>query len=162
MVTVPRSSAHVPAYYSQRFSANWKDYLFEDGPPLFQFGEGLSYTSFELTNIELSAKTIQPGDSVNVALDVTNTGGMEGDEIVQVYLRDVVGSTTRPYKALKAFKRVSLEAGEKRRVELTLEPSAFEMIDLAFERVIEAGEFKVLVGTSSRDTDLTELSLLVE
>mgnify|MGYP001818107531 CR=1 FL=1 len=162
VVTVPRSSAHLPVYYSQRFSANWKDYLFEDGPPLFQFGYGLSYTRFELSNIELSDDGIKPGDSVAVTLDITNTGSVDGDEVVQVYLRDVVGSTTRPDKALKAFKRITLAAGEKKRVELMLEPTAFEMIDLAHERVIEPGAFKVLVGTSSRDEDLIELPLMVE
>ncbi len=162
VVTVPRSSAHVPAYYSQRFSANWKDYLFEDGPPLFPFGYGLSYTEFELSEIRLSDQRISSGDSVVVTLDVTNTGNMDGDEVVQVYLRDVVGSTTRPDKALKAFERVALEAGQTSSIELALEPEAFEMIDLAHDRVIEPGEFKVLVGTSSRDEDLTELTLTVE
>ena len=162
VVTVPRSSAHVPAYYSQRFSGNWKDYLFEDGPPLFPFGYGLSYTSFELSDIRLADRNISRGDSVAVTLDVTNTGNMKGDEVVQVYLRDVVGSTTRPDKALKAFKRVALEAGATKRIELMLEPAAFEMIDLAHNRVIEPGEFKVFVGTSSREEDLTELTLTVE
>ena len=162
VVTVPRSSAHVPAYYSQRFSGNWKDYLFEDGPPLFPFGYGLSYTGFELSEIRLSDQSIAPGDSVAVTLDVTNTGDMDGDEVVQVYLRDVVGSTTRPDKALKAFKRVALEAGETKSIELTLEPAAFEMIDIAHNRVIEPGEFKVFVGTSSREEDLSELALIVQ
>ena len=162
VVTVPRSSAHVPVYYSQRFSANWKDYLFEDGPPLFQFGDGMSYTDFELSNITLSKDSIRPGDSVAVKLDIANTGSMDGDEVIQVYLRDVVGSTTRPVKALKAFRRVALQTGEKKSVELVLEPTAFEMINLAHERVIEPGEFKVFVGTSSRHEDLTELSLIME
>ena len=162
VVTVPRSSAHLPAYYSQRFSANWKDYLFEDGPALFPFGFGMSYTNFELSNIELSAHSIKAGDAVDVTLDVTNNGAMDGDEVVQVYLRDLVGSTTRPERALKAFKRVELQAGETKSVRLTLESAAFEMIDLAYERVIEPGEFDVLVGTSSLDEDLTKLALKVE
>ncbi len=162
VVTVPRSSAHLPVYYSQRFSANWKDYLFEDGPPLFPFGFGMSYTSFELSNIELSEQSIKAGNSVDVTLDIKNTGSMDGDEVVQVYLRDLVGSTTRPDKALKAFRRVALDAGEKESVRLTLEPTAFEMIDLAYERVIEPGDFEVLVGTSSLDKDLSRLSLEVQ
>mgnify|MGYP001824436883 FL=1 len=162
VVTVPRSSAHLPVYYSQRFSANWKDYLFEDGPPLFPFGFGMSYTSFELSNIELSAQSINAGDTVDVTLDVTNNGAVDGDEVVQVYLRDLVGSTTRPERALKAYKRVELQSGETKSVRLTLESAAFEMIDLAYERVIEPGEFDVLVGTSSLDEDLTKLALKVE
>lgn len=162
VVTVPRSSAHLPVYYSQRFSGNWKDYLFEDGPPLFPFGYGLSYTDFKLSKIKLSDQSIKVGESVDLTLDVTNTGSVDGDEVVQVYLRDLVGSTTRPERALKAFKRIELQAGETKNVKLTLEPASFEMIDLAYERVIEPGEFEVLVGTSSLDEDLTTLPLKVE
>lgn len=162
VVTVPRSSAHVPCYYSQRHSGNWKDYLFEEGPPLFSFGYGLSYTTFELQNIRLSEDTIRGGDGCEVLLDIANTGALSGDEVVQVYLRDVVGSTTRPNKALKCFERVTLEPGESKSVSLVLEPQAFEMIDIEMKRVIEPGEFKVLVGTSSRNDDLTELTLIVE
>ena len=161
-VTVPRSSAHVPCHYSQRHSANWKDYLFEEGPPLFPFGFGLSYTSFELRNITLSSSTIRAGEECRVLLDISNTGSREGDEVVQVYLRDVVGSTTRPAKALKSFQRVRLRPGETQSMCLVLGPDAFEMIDIDHNRVIEPGEFKVLVGTSSREEDLTGLSLFVE
>ena len=161
-VTVPRSSAHFPAHYSQRHSATWKDYLFEEGPPLYSFGYGLSYTDFKLDNIALSSPTIKVGESCSISLELTNTGERLGDEVIQVYLRDVVGSTTRPNRALKAFKRVRLAPGERKRVELLLEADAFEMIDLKLNRVIEPGEFKVLVGTSSRDEDLSELTLFVE
>lgn len=162
VVTVPRSSAHFPAYYSQRHSATWKDYLFEEGPPLYSFGYGLSYTDFKLDNIALSSASIKVGESCTVSLDLTNVGDREGDEVIQVYVRDVVGSTTRPGKALKAFQRVRLAPDETKRVELTLDATAFEMIDLKMNRVIESGEFKIFVGTSSREQDLTELSLLVE
>ena len=162
VVTVPRSAAHVPCHYSQRHSANWKDYLFDEGPPLFSFGYGLSYTSFELNNIRLSTSLLKAGEPCEVLLDVANTGDLAGDEVIQVYLRDVVGSTTRPVKALKSFQRVSLNPGECKALTLPLGPEAFEMIDIDMNRVIEPGEFKVLVGTSSRDEDLTELTLIVE
>lgn len=159
VVTVPRSSAHVPAFYSQRHSANWKDYLFENGPPLYSFGYGLSYTDFELKNIQLSGDSMKIGDSVDVTLDVSNTGQRDGDEVVQVYVRDVVGTTTRPNIALKAFERVSLKAGETKKVSLKLDAAAFEMIGIDHQRIIEPGDFKVFVGTSSRMEDLKELSL---
>ncbi|VGO12539.1 Beta-glucosidase BoGH3B [Pontiella desulfatans] len=162
VVSVPRSSAHLPCHYSQRHSANWKGYLFEDSSPLYSFGFGLSYTTFRLDNIALSASVIQAGDSCGVSLDVTNTGQMAGDEVVQIYLRDVVGSTTRPDRMLKAFRRVSLEPGQTKHLSLTLDAEAFEMIDLDFERVIEPGAFTVFVGTSSRMEDLVELTLFVE
>jgi beta-glucosidase len=160
-VTVPRSSAHVPCHYSQRHSANWKGYLFEEGPPLYPFGYGLSYTTFQLENIALSSPEIMAGESCEVSFDITNTGQRTGDEVVQVYLRDVVGSTSRPDIALKAFKRVSLAPGEKQTIVLRLEADAFEMIDIDYNRVIEPGEFKVFVGTSSRRKDLTKLTLFV-
>ncbi len=162
VVTVPRSSAHVPCHYSQRHSANWKDYLFEEGPPLYSFGYGLSYTTFELENIRLSRNTIKMGEECVVSLDITNTGSRAGDEVIQVYLRDVVGSTTRPDKALKCFQRISLLPGETKALSLILVAEAFEMIDIDYNRVIEPGEFKVFVGTSSREEDLTELTLVVE
>lgn len=161
-VTVPRSSAHFPAHYSQRHSGTWKDYLFEEGPPLYSFGYGLSYTDFKLDKIALSSSTIQAGESCTVSLELTNVGERLGDEVVQVYLRDVVGSTTRPKIALKAFERVRLAPQETKTVELTLGAEAFEMINRDMDRVIEPGEFKVFVGTSSREQDLTELSLNVE
>ncbi len=162
VVTVPRSSAHIPAYYSQRHSANWKDYLFENGPPLYSFGYGLSYTKFSLENIRLSSQVAKIGETIAVSLDVSNVGKMDGDEVVQVYVRDLVASTTRPNIALKAFKRVSLKPNETKKVQLNLTPSAFEMINLDYDRVIEPGEFKVLVGTSSRQQDLTELDLVLK
>lgn len=162
VVTVPRSSAHVPAYYSQRHSANWKDYLFEDGPPLYPFGYGLSYTDFRLENIQLSSQEATVGDTVTVSVDVSNIGDVDGDEVVQVYVQDVVGSTTRPRIALKAFQRVTLRAGETRSIQLNLEPIAFEMVGLNHQRMIEPGEFRVFVGTSSREKDLTMRSLLLK
>ena len=161
-VTVPRSSAHFPCHYSQRHSATWKEYLFDEGPPLFPFGFGLSYTRFKIENIALSRNVIGAGEACSVSVEIENTGALAGDEVVQVYLRDVVGSTTRPALALKAFKRVSLQPGERTRISLELEAEAFEMIDRDFKRVIEPGEFKVLVGTSSRQEDLTERTLRVE
>jgi beta-glucosidase len=97
-----------------------------------------------------------------VSVNVTNTGDVAGDEVIQVYVRDVVGSTTRPDRALKAFQRVHVAPGETRRVQLTLEAGAFEMIDRTFQRVIEPGAFSVLVGTSSRLEDLRELKLVIE
>lgn len=161
-VTVPRSSKHVPCYYSQRHSANWKGYLFEDHSPLYSFGYGMSYTTFKLEHISLSEPVIRIGESCDVSLEITNTGEMAGDEVIQVYLHDMVGSTTRPNRALKAFKRVSLEPGQKKSITLTLDADAFEMIDIDYNRVIEPGEFKVLVGTSSRMEDLVERTLVVE
>lgn len=160
-VTVPRNVGQLPVYYSQRESGTLKDYLFEDCSPLYPFGFGLSYTQFSLENIVLSRNSIKVGESCEVTLDVRNIGMMSGDEVVQVYVKDVVGSVSRPKMQLKAFNRVTIAAGESQKVKLTLGKEAFEMIDLNYKRVIEPGEFKIYVGTSSQKKDLTELSLLV-
>jgi beta-glucosidase len=158
-VTVPRSAAQVPIHYSRRESGKIKDYLFEDSTPLYSFGFGLSYTSFSLDNITLSADSIAAGDSCIVSLNVTNTGTLAGDEVIQVYVKDLIGSVTRPDMQLKAFKRVGLNPGETKTLELTLGTDAFEMIDIHYKRVIEPGDFKIFVGTSSLSKDLTGLQL---
>lgn len=161
VVTVPRSAAHVPAYYSQRKSGTWKGYLFEDSTPLYPFGYGLSYTNFKFSDIRLSASKIKKTDNCVVSLNVTNTGKYDGDEVVQVYVKDLVGSVTRPSMQLKGFQRVSVAQGETKRVEIVLPPTAFEMIDADNQRVIEPGEFKIFVGNSSDAKSLTELSLTI-
>ena len=149
-VTIPRSVGQLPVYYSQRATGTLKKSLFENSTPLFHFGFGLSYTAFSLDNLAPSSPTIKAGDSCSVTLTIKNTGKAGGDEVVQVYLKDVVGSVTRPDMALKAFKRVSLRVGETRQLSFVLDKTAFEMLNLKYERVVEPGEFKIYVGTSSR------------
>jgi beta-glucosidase len=161
-VTVPRSAGQIPIHYSRRISGKFKDYLFEDSTPLFWFGYGLSYTQFEMKNLTLSNQTIKAGESCIVAVDLTNTGKVAGDQVVQVYVKDLVGSVSRPDMQLKAFKRVTLKPGETQNVKLTLDSEAFEMIDINYKRVIEPGDFKIFVGTSSRPEDLKELKLVVK
>lgn len=161
VVTVPRSAAHVPAYYSQRKSGTLKSYLFENSTPLYPFGYGLSYTNFKFSDIRLSASKIKKTDNCVVSLNVTNTGKYDGDEVVQVYVQDLAGSVTRPSMQLKGFKRISVPKGETRYVEIVLPPSSFEMIGITNERVIEPGDFKILVGNSSDVKTLRELSLAI-
>ncbi|WP_418262567.1 glycoside hydrolase family 3 N-terminal domain-containing protein [Flavobacterium faecale] len=158
-VTVPRSVGQIPVYYSQKPTGTLKKYLFEDSSPLFNFGYGLSYAQFSLDAIKLSSTELKAGESVEVSVDIKNTSHVVGDEVVQVYVKDVVGTITRPVMELKAFKRVTLKAGETQTVKLTLDKSAFEMLDINFNRIIEPGEFKIFVGTSSRKEDLKELTL---
>jgi beta-glucosidase len=161
-VTIPRSVGQLPVYYSQRTSGTLKQYLFEDSSPLFHFGYGKSYTSFQLKNISLSATSIKAGENCEVTFDIENTGKVTGDEVVQVYVKDVVGSVTRPSMSLKAFQRVTLNPGETQKIKLRLGKEAFEMIDIDYNRVIEPGEFKIFVGTSSRAEDLKMLTLSIQ
>jgi beta-glucosidase len=159
-ISIPRSAGHLPCYYNYKPSAR-RGYLADDVSPLFPFGYGLSYTTFTFTNVTLDKSTIGIADSVTVSVDVTNTGTRPGDEVIQVYIRDIFSSVTRPVKELKGFERITLAAGESRTVVFSLTPEhlAFTNIDKQF--VVEPGDFTIMVGSSSRDEDLTTIVLHV-
>ncbi|MEO0530247.1 MAG: glycoside hydrolase family 3 N-terminal domain-containing protein [Planctomycetota bacterium] len=150
-LSIPRSVGQLPIYYNHKPTAR-RGYLFGSTDPLFPFGHGLSYTTFEVGVPELDSPTASCGESVRVRVPVRNVGTRDGEEVVQVYLRDRVASVTRPVKQLVAFQRVAVAAGETRTVELTLPPSSFALYDRELRHVIEPGEFDVLVGP-----DLTHL-----
>src|SRR2546425_2599688 len=126
-------------------------YLDVPWTPLFPFGYGLSYTQFRLSNEQLSATRIRPDSRLTVSVEIENTGKRVGDEVVQLYIRDVAASLTRPVKELKGFQRVTLRPSEKRRVEFTLTPEHLGFYNREMRFVVEPGEFKVMVGTSSAD-----------
>lgn len=155
-VTVARNVGQLPFFYNHKPTAR-RGYLFDDKAQLFPFGYGLSYTSFTIGAPQLSASSIAAGQPVTVTVDVTNSGKRSGDEVVQVYVRDSVSSVTRPVKELKGFQRVTLNAGEVKRVSITLPPAAFEMWNGAMKRVIEPGEFEIMVGSNSADVQSAKL-----
>jgi beta-glucosidase len=159
-ISVPRSAGHVPAFYNYKPSAR-RGYLFDDVSPLYPFGYGLSYTTFKLENARLTKKRIARNGSTRVLVDLTNTGSREGSEVVQLYIRDLVSSVTRPVKELKAFKKVWLKPGESTAVALDINPSSLAFYDVNMKYVVEPGDFEIMVGTSSRDSDLTKLKLHV-
>ena len=118
-VSFARSAGHLPIFYNHKPSAR-RGYLFDDVTPLYPFGHGLSYTTFGYKNLKVTpAPTKDDDDALTVTVDVTNAGQRAGDEVVQLYLRDVVSSVTRPVKELKGFQRVTLKPGETRRVAFT-------------------------------------------
>jgi beta-glucosidase len=158
-VTVPRTVGQVPIYYNHmntgrppeaqnRYTSKYYDLPWT---PLFPFGYGLSYTTFKIANLQLSAPRISPSGKVTVSVEVENTGRRAGDEVVQLYIRDVVASMTRPVKELKGFQRVSLQPGEKRRVEFVLGPEHLGFWNREMRYVVEPGEFQVMVGANSVD-----------
>ncbi len=159
-ITIPRSAGHVPAYYNHKPSAR-RGYLFDDVTPLYPFGYGLSYTTFSLTNPRLKNKRITRNGSTKVLVDVTNTGKREGSEVVQMYIHDLVSSVTRPVKELKRFEKVFLKPGETKTVELDIIPESLAFYDIDMKYVVEPGEFEIMIGTSSRDSDLQKLTLQV-
>ena len=122
--------------------------------PLWEFGYGLSYTKFEYANLNLSAKQIGTRGSVEVSADVSNAGSRAGEEVVQLYIRDVVSSVTRPVKELKGFQKIALQPGEKKTVKFTLTPEELAFYDQNMVRRVEPGTFNVMVGSSSEQIRL--------
>ncbi len=147
-VTIPRSVGQLPLTYDEKPSSH-RGYLFDSREPLFPFGFGLSYTTFEIDAPTLSAPQIRPDGVVTVSVNVRNTGKVAGDEVVQLYLRDVVSSVTRPLKELHGFKRVTLAPGATTTVNFTLGPDALALWDQDMKHVVEPGEFQVMVGPDS-------------
>jgi beta-glucosidase-like glycosyl hydrolase len=147
-ISIPRHVGQLPVYYNRR-PTSFRSYIDMTRDPLWAFGHGLSYTTFTVTNVSVSPQSIGPADRVTVTADVANTGARAGDEVVQLYLHDVVSSVTRPVKELRGFERVTLKPGEKKTVTFTLGPDALSLIDQRMQRVVEPGRFDVTVGTSS-------------
>ena len=159
-VTVPRAVGQVPIYYNhkntgrppvatEKYTSKYWDIQYT---PLYPFGFGLSFTTFSVSGPRLSATTIAPNDSLRVELDVANTGQRAGDEVVQLYIRDDVGSVTRPVMELRRFQRVTLAPGQRTTIRWSLGMGDLAFYDLAMRRVAEPGTFRVFVGTSSADT----------
>lgn len=167
--TWPRNVGQIPIYHSvkntgrpqsgatfQKFKSN---YLDAPNSPLLPFGFGLSYTSFEYSNLKVSASQIQQNESVTVSVDVKNTGNYDGEEVVQLYLRDVIRSITQPNKQLKGFKKIFLKKGETRTINLELKPDDLKFYNTNLEFVSESGEFEVFMGTNSDATQKVSFML---
>src|SRR5207247_2920681 len=158
-VTFPRNVGQEPLYYNHMNTGRPPDaknrytskYLDVPWTPLFPFGFGLSYTQFKISNPQVSAQQIRLDGSIKVSVEVQNVGQRAGDEVVQLYIRDVAASVTRPVKELKGFQRVTLQPGEKRRVEFTLGPQELGFHNREMKFVVEPGQFKIMVGSSSDD-----------
>jgi beta-glucosidase len=148
-ITIPRSVGHIPAFYNYKPSAR-RGYLFDDVSPLFPFGFGLSYSEFEISTPRLEQTSILCDETTVVHVEVTNRSDRVGDETVQLYIRDLVSSVTRPVKELKGFQRVTLQPGETKTLSLSITPAclAFWNIDMQF--VVEPGEFLIMVGPDSQ------------
>src|SRR5947199_3411226 len=158
-VTFPRSVGQLPAYYNRKPTAR-RGYLFTSKEPLFPFGYGLNYTTFEYSNLRLSPAQIGPAGQAKVTVTVTNLGKRAGDEIVQLYIRDLVSSVTRPVMELKDFMRVSLAPGESKTVEFTITPDKLSFLNLNLENVVEPGWFDIMVGTSSVKYQTAKLEVI--
>jgi beta-glucosidase len=123
--------------------------------PLWEFGYGLSYTNYEYSNLRIGEPKVHTGGDVHITADVRNAGERAGAEVAQLYIRDVISSVTTPVKQLKGFAKVALEAGEKKTVHFTLTPDDLSLLNRQMVRVVEPGEFQVMIGHSSGDIRLT-------
>lgn len=152
-VTFPQDEGQLPLVYNHKPTGRGDDYADGSGKPLFAFGHGLSYTTFEYAGLQLP-DTVPAGAPAEITFDLMNTGDRYGEEVVQLYLCDELATVARPVKELKAFRRVGLQPGERRRVTFQLEPEAFEMLNASMQTVIEPGSFRVMIGSSGSDLRL--------
>lgn len=148
-VTIPKSVGQLPCYYSRKPS-RMRHYVELNGP-LYPFGFGLSYNTFSYGIPKMDRTKINKNESVQVSIDITNSGKKAGEEVVQLYISDKVSSATRPVKELKDFTRVSLQPGETKTVKFTITPDKLEYYNLSLEKTIEPGEFEVLIGPNSEE-----------
>jgi beta-glucosidase len=166
-VSFPYNEGQIPIYYSVKNTGRPMDpnikytskYLDTPNRALYPFGWGLSYTTFEYSDLKLSARQMKPGQTLNVSVKVTNTGTRDGEETVQLYLRDMVASVTRPLKELRGFKKVFLKAGESQTVTLPLTVEDLKFYDQRMKWIAEPGEFTVMVGGNSLNLKDTKFTL---
>lgn len=157
-MTFPRRVGQVPIYYNYKNTGRpknvegnvfWSHYIDSENTPLYPFGHGLSYTTFEYSNLKLNGTTFSAENDITVSVDVKNSGNRDGKEVVQLYIRDVVGSVTRPVKELKRFELVDIKAGDTKTITFTLNKTTLGFYNNQGEYIVEPGDFKVFVGGSS-------------
>ena len=168
-VSFPITTGQVPIYYNHKNTGRpingegnvfWSHYTDLSKEPLYPFGFGLTYTNFEYSEITLNKQKIAFGEPLEVSVELKNTGSGEGTETVQLYIRDLVASTTRPVKELKAFKKVSLQAGETQKVSFEISDKDMAFYNIDKKWVAEPGNFKVFVGSNSRDVKEADFELV--
>ncbi|WP_194766531.1 glycoside hydrolase family 3 N-terminal domain-containing protein [Tamlana sp. I1] len=158
-VTVPRSIGQMPFHYSMKEINYKKGYLFLEDGPLYPFGFGLSYSNFEYSEIKISNSEMTSDSEIEVSVTIKNTGKVKAKEVVQMYIKDVKGSVTRPDKELKGFDKIELNPGESKTVSFKITPDMLKFTGLKMEKVLEPGDYTVMIGTSSTDYKQTSFQL---
>jgi beta-glucosidase len=161
-ITIPRSVGQTQMTYNHKPSMYFHPYVVKPSTPLYPFGFGLSYTTYKYSNLHLSSSEIASDGTIDVSVDITNTGSRDGVEIAQMYIRDCFSCVSRPVKELKGFSRVSLKSGETKTVHFSITPDKLRFLDRKMQPIVEPGEFKVMVGASSDDKDLLTASFNVK
>jgi beta-glucosidase len=168
--TFPQHVGQIPIFYNHKMTGRPQDpnkwftkfksnYLDVNNEPLYPFGYGLSYTKFEYGKPRLNKTSISSNETIEVSVDITNTGSRAGEEVVQLYIRDVVGSVSRPVKELKGFQKLSFAAGEKKTVTFQIGINDLKFYNSSLQFVAEPGEFQVMVGPNSKDVQTISFNL---
>lgn len=153
-ITFPMHEAQLPLYYNHKPTGRGDDYNNLTGKPLFPFGYGLSYTSFQYSDLQFDKPVIHSNENITVRFKITNTGLYDGDEVVQLYIKDLVASVARPIQELKGFQRIHIKKGETKDLKFVITPDLLKMLDLNLNSVVEPGEFRMMIGSSSNDIRL--------
>lgn len=160
-ISIPRNVGQIQTVYNHKPSQYFHKYKNDKSSALFDFGYGLSYSTFEYSNLSLEKTEIARNASTKLSVNVSNSGAIAGDEVIQLYIRDEYSSVTRPVKELKAFKKVNLNPGESQTIEFVITPKMLEFYDINMKKLVEPGNFKIMIGGSSRDQDLKVVRLKV-
>jgi len=160
-VTIPFGVSQIHSYYNHKPTAYFHPYIDIPSKPLWYFGEGYSYTTFEYSNLTVKPAFIKSNDTAVVEVSVTNTGSRQGCEIVQLYINDNYSSVTRPVKELKDYKRLKLEPGQTQRVKFFITPEKLAFYDINMKKIVEPGDFTIMVGASSKNSSLLKKTLTV-
>ncbi|WP_341906243.1 glycoside hydrolase family 3 N-terminal domain-containing protein [Fluviicola taffensis] len=153
-ITFPMNEAQLPLVYNHQPTGRGNDYNNLSGQPLFPFGFGLSYTQFAYSDILLDRSVISKNEKAIVRFKLKNVGTRDGDEVVQLYIKDILSSVVRPVQELKGFQRIHLKAGEEKEVAFEITPELLEQLDTDLKPIVESGEFRIMIGSSSRDLPL--------
>lgn len=170
-MTFPQNVGQIPLYYAHKmtgrplgdkpwFTRFWSNYLDVTNDPLYPFGFGLSYTTFTYGDVKISNNTLKPGQKITLTTAITNSGKYAGEEVAQLYIRDLVGTSTRPVKELKGFQKINLQPGETKTVTFTITEEMLRFYNNELKFVSEAGDFKAFVGTNSRDAKAVDFKLV--
>ncbi len=155
-ITFPVFEGQLPLYYNHEPTGRGDDYVNLTGQPLFPFGYGLSYTEFQYTDLTFNKKEIAEDENVTARFKIKNIGKVDGDEVVQLYIKDIYASVAQPVIELKGFKRIHLFAGETKEVEFIITPDLLSIVNKNLQKVVEPGDFRIMIGASSKDIRLRD------
>ena len=159
-ITFPLNEGQLPLVYNHQPTGRGDDYNNSSGLPLFPFGFGLSYTTFDFSDFKMDKSAFEKTDSTTLHVNIKNTGTKDGDEVVQLYIKDMLASVARPVMELKGFNRVHLKASETKNISFKITPQLLSMWHADGKEIIESGDFQVMVGTSSREIKLKGMILV--